>query len=135
VHEIIPRILFVEDEMWFMEGLVDRLQAEGYEVQIERTATGALERLENEDFDVILLDIMVQPGDRIDDRSFGREAGVQLCKAVRDELKLDVPIVCLTVVTDKVIHEKLTAYGVERVLVKPTPNREVLSAIAEAIRA
>jgi two-component system copper resistance phosphate regulon response regulator CusR len=50
------RVLVVEDERKVADALREGLEAERYEVTVERTGTGAFERL-NEAFDLILLDL------------------------------------------------------------------------------
>jgi DNA-binding response OmpR family regulator len=55
------RILIVEDEAHLAQGLLFNLQAEGYEVAIDDNGEAALERLAQESFDAVLLDVML-PG-------------------------------------------------------------------------
>jgi DNA-binding response OmpR family regulator len=55
------RILIVEDETHLAQGLLFNLQAEGYDVAIDGDGETALERLSQESFDVVLLDVML-PG-------------------------------------------------------------------------
>ena len=55
------RILIVEDEAHLAQGLLFNLQAEGYEVVIDDNGEAALERLAQESFDAVLLDVML-PG-------------------------------------------------------------------------
>ncbi|HZD51003.1 MAG TPA: response regulator transcription factor, partial [Silvibacterium sp.] len=55
------RILIVEDESHLAEGLLFNLQAEGYEAAIEGDGEAALARLENDNFDAMILDVML-PG-------------------------------------------------------------------------
>ena len=55
------RILIVEDEAHLAQGLLFNLQAEGYEVVIDDNGEAAMERLAQESFDAVLLDVML-PG-------------------------------------------------------------------------
>ncbi len=55
------RILIVEDETHLAQGLLYNLQAEGYEAAIEGDGEAALARLQTENFDAMLLDVML-PG-------------------------------------------------------------------------
>ena len=55
------RILIVEDESHLAQGLLYNLQAEGFEAAIEGDGEAALTRLETENFDAMLLDVML-PG-------------------------------------------------------------------------
>lgn len=55
------RILVVEDELHLAEGLRFNLEAEGYAVQVAETGEAALDLLQAEAFDVVVLDVML-PG-------------------------------------------------------------------------
>ena len=50
------KILVVEDEVHIAEGLRFNLEAEGYDVGVVHNGEAALENLENEKFDAIVLD-------------------------------------------------------------------------------
>jgi len=55
------KILIVEDEKHLAEGLRFNLEAEGYQAEVSETGEGALEFLSKDNFDAIVLDIML-PG-------------------------------------------------------------------------
>lgn len=55
------RVLIVEDEKHLAEGLGFNLEAEGYEVAIAADGETAVSRLADEDFDAVVLDVMM-PG-------------------------------------------------------------------------
>jgi DNA-binding response OmpR family regulator len=57
----LSRILLVEDEEHLAEGLAFNLRNAGYDVELEGTGEAALERMAQESFDLILLDVMM-PG-------------------------------------------------------------------------
>ena len=80
----VPNILLVEDEPTLAEGICENLEAEGYAVQHVAHGGVALERILEENFDLVILDVML-PG--LD--------GFSICRRVRDA-GLDVPILFLT---------------------------------------
>jgi DNA-binding response OmpR family regulator len=55
------RVLVVEDELHLAEGLRYNLEAEGYQVTVAETGEAALDRFASENFDVMVLDVML-PG-------------------------------------------------------------------------
>lgn len=55
------RILVIDDDAELQETIVEILQQAGFDVAMERSAESALERLEKEGFDIILLDLLM-PG-------------------------------------------------------------------------
>jgi CheY-like chemotaxis protein len=124
------RILFVEDEQWLMEGMVDGLRAYGYSVDCATTGTQALELIETNGFDLILMDVMMPSSERIKDDTFGRRTGIELCRILREEKKLDIPVVCLTVVTDSAVHNELRKLGAV-VKLKPALPSEIDAVIKE----
>ena len=112
-------ILYVEDEHWLMEGIVDSLSGK-YNVLRARNGDQALTYIESKEhrIDLILLDIMMPLGKRIQTPDRGRTAGVELARVVLKERKLDIPIVCYTVVSDRRVHEELIQIGVKAIVSK-----------------
>lgn len=66
------RILLVEDDDMLAEGLVFALDKEGYRVDRARSAAEARICLEEESYDLLLLDVMLPDG-----------TGFELCRRVR----------------------------------------------------
>ncbi len=94
------RILFVEDEAAFAVGMIDRLQAEGYEVEWAQTGPAGYEMALARPFDLIVLDIML-PG----------KNGFDVCRDLRRE-GVSAPVLMLTSrgeVVDRVVGLKLGA--------------------------
>ena len=101
------RVLVVEDERKVADALCDGLQAEHYDVEIERTGEGAFYRSSTEMFDVILLDL-----------SLPERCGLDVLAAIRRNGN-SVPVIVLTArdsVEDRVLG--LDA-GADDLLVKP----------------
>jgi DNA-binding response OmpR family regulator len=95
-----PRILFVEDEAAFAVGAIDRMQAEGYDVQWAQTGTVGYEVALARPFDLIVLDVML-PG----------KNGFDICRDLRRQ-GANVPVLMLTArgeVVDRVVGLKLGA--------------------------
>ncbi len=100
------RILIVEDEARLREVLCDYFKSRG-DIPVEAgDGNRALELLEAEEFDAVLLDIMM-PG--LDGRS--------VCRALRRES--DVPVIFLTALSDE--EDKLLGYelGADDYVTKP----------------
>ena len=100
------RVLIVEDEPKLREILCDYFRSKG-EIPIEaENGTSALELAENDEFDAILLDIMIPELD-----------GFGVCRALRKNS--DVPIIFLTALSDE--DDKLYGYelGADDYVTKP----------------
>jgi two-component system, OmpR family, alkaline phosphatase synthesis response regulator PhoP len=116
------RILLVEDEPALVLTLVDRLEAERYEVEAVGDGESALERLGQSSFDLVLLDVMLP----------GRD-GFEVCREARAR-GLAVPVLMLTAraqVVDRVVGLKL---GADDYLVKPFDMSELLARVEALLR-
>ena len=94
------RILFIEDEHAFAIGLIDRLHADGYEVQWESNGTAGQQAASANTFDLILLDVSL-PG----------KNGFDICRDLRSN-SITTPVLMLTArgeVIDRVLGLKLGA--------------------------
>jgi DNA-binding response OmpR family regulator len=94
------RILFVEDEPAFAVAMIDRLEAEGYDVEWAETGTAGFENALAGPFDLIVLDVML-PG----------KNGFDICRDLRRE-GINAPVLMLTArgeVVDRVVGLKLGA--------------------------
>lgn len=78
------RILVVEDELHLAAGIAENLVAEGYRAEIIDNGKRALERIVDEDYDLVILDVMLPELD-----------GFAVCEQVRARGKM-TPILFLT---------------------------------------
>lgn len=129
-------ILFVDDEPWFNQGMIEELEDAGYRViNVSENGTKALEKLETDpSIDLIVLDIMMPTGDRITDPKEGRRTGVKVCQYIRQEMGLKTPIVFLTVIEDQTVHSYLEEIerkaGLEpAILVKPVAPLDLVEEV------
>jgi len=100
------KLLIVEDEPRMREIINDYFSVKDFSLCEAKNGTEALEILENNEFDIILLDIMMPKTD-----------GLSVCKKVR--LKSEVPIIFLTAKSDE--DDKLYGYnlGADDYITKP----------------
>jgi DNA-binding response OmpR family regulator len=119
-----PRVLVVEDEPSIRELVCLHLGLEGYVCEGLADGRAALKRIEDDRFDLLVLDVML-PG--LD--------GVSLCRAVRTgRVNRDVPIMMLTArreETDKVIALES---GADDYLSKPFGVRELVARARALLR-
>ena len=116
------KVLIVEDDKNIREALRYNLIAENYSVTYEEDGINALETILSEEFDVILLDIML-PGIN----------GLDICKRVRFE-NINTPIIILTAKEteiDKVFGLEL---GADDYVSKPFSMPELLARIKANVR-
>lgn len=129
------RILFIDDEPYFVRSLVEALEDEGYKVDQAVNGTQAIEKLEDSVPDLIILDIIMPTGERISDPNCGRRTGLRDHEIIRDKMGLKVPIIFVTVVDDPSVHRAIRqlerSYGVEKsaILVKPVLPTELIEQV------
>jgi DNA-binding response OmpR family regulator len=115
-------ILIAEDDTHLRNGLADMLESEGYEVTTAEDGERALELFSQEDFDMVILDIMM-PG----------RSGYDVCRVIRHENR-DIPIIMLTAKgeeIDKVVGLQL---GADDYVTKPFGVHELLARISAVLR-
>jgi DNA-binding response OmpR family regulator len=115
-------ILVAEDDRAIRLGLIDALESEGYDVVPASDGHQALDLFPQQDFDLVLLDVMMP-----------KLSGYDVCRALR---KKDprVPIVMLTAKgeeIDKVVGLEL---GADDYVTKPFGVRELMARIAAQLR-
>ena len=118
------KILVIEDDKNISKLLKYNLEKEGYEAKIAKSGELALKCLDEENFGLILLDIMLPKMD-----------GFEVCRNIKHNRRLaSIPIIMLTAKeqeVDKVVGFEL---GVDDYVVKPFSPRELLLRIKARIR-
>lgn len=119
--EIMQTILLVEDDRHIVENLTEYLEGEGFQVRSAAGQTQALERLEGERFDLVLLDISLSDGN-----------GFAVCSAVKALYQL--PVIFLTASGDE--YSTVTGFevGADDYIPKPFRPRELLMRIKNVLR-
>lgn len=112
-------ILIIEDEISIAELERDYLELSGFEVEIETSGTSGLERALKEDFNLIILDLML-PG--ID--------GFDICKKIREHK--NTPIIMVSAKKDDIDKIRGLGLGADDYMTKPF-SPKVLLAKANAL--
>ncbi|HEV3474247.1 MAG TPA: MtrAB system response regulator MtrA [Actinomycetota bacterium] len=116
-----PMILVVDDDARLREILGIALEDEGYGVRLAATGEEALEAMEREDHDLLILDVMLP----------GRD-GFELCREIRT--KSLVPILMLTAKTDTVDVVVGLESGADDYVTKPFVTKELVARIRALLR-
>lgn len=119
--EIMQSILLVEDDKHIVDNLTDYLEGEGFQVRSAAGQAKALECLEQERFDLVLLDISLSDGN-----------GFAVCSAVKALYQL--PVIFLTASGDE--YSTVTGFevGADDYIPKPFRPRELLMRIKNVLR-
>ena len=116
------RVLLVEDEEGLVLTLSDRLQSEGFEVVTATDGKAGFELASSEQFDLILLDVMLP-----------KKNGYDVCRDLRQK-GITTPVLMLTAkgeTIDKVLGLKL---GADDYLTKPFEMIELLARVEALLR-
>lgn len=118
------KILVVDDEVHIGELIVFNLEKEGHRVRLALTGLEALDLLDKEKPDLMVLDLMLPEMD-----------GLEICRRVRQKPDLaDIPIIMLTAKSeefDKVLGLEL---GADDYLTKPFSPRELVARVKARLR-
>ncbi|MBP1761183.1 MAG: DNA-binding response regulator [Firmicutes bacterium] len=114
-------VLIIEDEAEIISFLKPELTYEGYEVEAASDGREGFEKIQNEKFDIVLLDIML-PGLN----------GIEICRRVRKFS--DIPIIMLTA-RDQIM-DRVTGLdtGANDYLTKPFAIEELLARMRSVLR-
>lgn len=115
------RVLIVEDDEDISMIEEAYLEAAGFETRIVTEGTGAAEALEKENFDLMLLDLML-PG----------KSGYEICREVRD--KTDIPILMVTARTESVDKIRGLGLGADDYISKPFDPAELVARVNANLR-
>lgn len=116
------KILVAEDDSHIRQGLTDTLESESYTVVEAENGAQAIERFHGQDFDLILLDVMMP-----------EKSGYDVCRDIRKKNQ-DIPIIMLTAKgeeIDKVVGLEL---GADDYITKPFGVHELLARISAVLR-
>ncbi|WP_129596718.1 response regulator transcription factor [Anaerophilus nitritogenes] len=119
MHNI--KILVVDDEPKMRQVIKIYLEKEGYQVQEAKDGKEALYQLENHDFSLILLDVMIP---KID--------GWTVCRKIREESS--IPIIMLTARSEE--YDKLFGFelGIDDYITKPFSPKEMVARIKALLK-
>jgi len=118
------KILVVDDEKDILELIEYNLSKNGYRVQTAASGEDALELVKENDYDLIMLDLML-PG--VD--------GFDICKIIKsDKQKANIPIVMVTAKSDEADRVAGLEIGADHYVTKPFSPRELLAIVKATLR-
>ncbi len=110
------KVLIIEDEETIADLERDYLELSGFEVVIENAGDTGLDRALNEDFDIIVLDLML-PG--ID--------GFEVCRQIRE--KKDMPIIMVSAKKEDIDKIRGLGLGADDYMTKPFSPSELVARV------
>ncbi len=115
------RILLVEDDSGIVDNLTEFLKSEGFSVDYVNGQAAAIQKIENNSYDLLLVDISLADGN-----------GFAVCAAAK--AITDVPVIFLTASGDEYSVVTGLDMGADDYIGKPFRPRELVSRIKNALR-
>ena len=115
------RVLVVDDEKLIVKGIRFSLEQDDMEVDCAYDGEEALEKVKNQHYDLVLLDIMLP-----------KLTGLEVCQQIREFS--DVPIVMLTAKGDDMDKILGLEYGADDYITKPFNPLELIARVNSQIR-
>jgi CheY-like chemotaxis protein len=118
------RILVVDDDELVLMAINELLKPEGYEVHPVSSGAKALEKLDQDGYDLLMLDIIMPEMD-----------GFELCKKIREkEGYRETPIVFLSAKSREEDRNRGIEVGANLFLSKPISPEKLLEIISDTLR-
>jgi DNA-binding response OmpR family regulator len=118
---MVERILLVEDDPRLAEMLLEYLGQAGFGVTVAALGAAALERLNEAQYDAVILDLMLPDMD-----------GLEVCRQLRAQS--DTPVLMLTARGDSIDRIVGLELGADDYLPKPFEPRELLARLRAIVR-
>ncbi|KAE9539145.1 response regulator [Ursidibacter maritimus] len=116
-----PKILLVDDDIELTELLAELLSLEGFDTQVVHNGQDALQQLELQQYDLMLLDVMMPILN-----------GIETLKQVRQ--KYNLPVLMLSARDDEIDRVLGLELGADDYLPKPFNDRELVARIKAILR-
>lgn len=119
-------ILWVEDEPRRVARLGKMLENQiDCSITFSEDGTDAIQKLHECKFDLVILDIMMPPGEELDRSVDPKRAGIEILKMIRSgkikdkQIDGEMPVIAVTAVSNKSDKEMVEALSVSDYLLKP----------------
>lgn len=103
-------LLFADDELQYIEGLIETARAEGYNVLICRDATKAFKLVMSGKIDCLVIDIQMNPGEGFSSVDPQKGGLVTIDEILKQKPRQS--IICLSVISDQTVIDGLKRRGV-----------------------
>lgn len=110
------KILIIEDDISIAELEKDYLETNGFHVEIEASGLNGMEMARKDEFDLIILDLMLPEVD-----------GFQICKELRE--KIDVPILMVSAKGEGIDKIRGLGLGADDYITKPFSPSELVARV------
>jgi CheY-like chemotaxis protein len=135
------KVLFIEDEAAATSGLLAVLRNAGHTADVAESIADAVSMLAHEQYDCVVLDLVLPDRTSMQPKAVDRDAGVFLLHRIRKSsvpaMKTDpkVPVVVVTAVSSRPTLDSLLDYPNVRVIQKPVDPEDVFRTVTVLVTA
>jgi DNA-binding response OmpR family regulator len=117
------KVLICEDNKLALRTLTAVLQREGYETDIAPDGNAAMFLIQNQSFDLLIVDIHLP-----------YHSGLEIVKHLRTDLKKDTPVLIITAFSDPQMQQQAGELGIQGYIVKPFNPADAIKQIRSILR-
>ena len=132
------RALFIEDEGWGVTPYFPELEKHGFECRLVRNGNEAFRELNGKTYDLVVMDMMFEPGHSLGENVSFNEAGLKLLQKIRNgeipKCSPDIIVVVLTAIFNSKTEKQIKALGVKAYLKKPMEFSKVIDSFIQAVQ-
>ncbi len=126
------QIAWIEDDIGIIEDVIQPLINDGYKFTYLRSIADALGNIDLlKTVDLIILDLIFPTGD--DAIDFNQYPGISLLEKLRNDFKIQTPVIAFTVVTNGQAHKNLRELGVVEIINKPVRPSELRESVNQIL--
>lgn len=126
------KIAWIEDDIGIIEDVIQPLINDGHKFTYLRNTNEVLDKIDFlKTVDLILLDLIFPSGDEVTD--FNQYPGVSLLERLKNEFKIETPVIVFTVVTNNQAHKQLRELGVIEIINKPVRPSELRKTVNQVL--
>ncbi len=118
-------IAWIEDDISIIQDVIQPLINDGYKFTYFRSVNEVLDSIDVlRNVDMILCDLILPLGNN-EAFSFDQYPGVQLIEKLRNQYKINTPVVVFTTVSNGNAHKRLRELDVSEIILKPVRPSEL----------
>jgi CheY-like chemotaxis protein len=111
------RILWIEDDGYLLQSMINPLEESGYIVHSAEDATDALDVLDKFGIDLIILDMLLPCGEKVNAPENEEYVGLYLLKVLRQN-GINLPVIVFSVAYSEMLKKEMEILGVNNYLIK-----------------
>ncbi len=127
------KIVWIEDDIGIIKDIIQPLLNDGYKFTYLSNMKEAIDSVKTlSTVDLILLDLLFPTGDETIE--FSQYPGISLLERLRNDFKIQTPVIAFTVVTNGQAHKRLRELGVVEIINKPVRPSELKIVVNQVLK-